>query len=141
MDLLRYASLFDGLVRHLVLYPLPAATSSSSSSSSSSNNNASSSSSSLLAMLIDNNDDYENINQQQQRPFLLRYLPVRILLFLFWPILLTLIAASILALAWLFWLCIGAAYLFGYTATTIYSMCKYRLDRLYAKWRNETTWR
>ena len=137
MDQLRYASLFDGLVRHLVLYPLPAATSSSSSSSS--DDNASSSSSSLLAMLIDNNDDYKNINQQQQQPFLLRYLPVRILLFLFWPILLTLIAASISASAWLFWLCIGAAYLFGLQLLPY--MCKYRLDRLYSKWRNEMTWR
>ena len=41
-------------------------------------------------------------------PLILRYLPLLVLLTLFWPIFVTLIAASISASAWLFWLAIGA---------------------------------
>jgi hypothetical protein len=60
--------------------------------------------------MLNSNDDHENIHINSEQPFLLRYLPILILLFLFWPILLTLIAASVSASAWLFWLCIGAAF-------------------------------
>lgn len=43
-------------------------------------------------------------------PLILRYLPLLVLLSLFWPVLLTLIAASVSASAWLFWLGVGAAF-------------------------------
>lgn len=38
------------------------------------------------------------------------YWPVLLALILFWPVLVTLIAASVSASAWLFWLCVGAAF-------------------------------
>ena len=44
-------------------------------------------------------------------PLILRYLPLLVLLTLFWPVLVTLIAASISASGWLFWLC--ASLIFG----------------------------
>ena len=51
------------------------------------------------------NDDPHNNNND---PLILRYLPLIILLTLFWPIFVTGITVSITASAWLFWLCIGA---------------------------------
>mmetsp|Transcript_11508 Transcript_11508/g.24570 ORF Transcript_11508/g.24570 Transcript_11508/m.24570 type:complete len:1054 (+) Transcript_11508:172-3333(+) len=56
---------------------------------------------------LNNNNNNNNNND----PLILRYLPLLVLLTLFWPVLLTLIAASISASAWLFWLCVGI--LFG----------------------------
>lgn len=44
-------------------------------------------------------------------PLLLRYLPLLVIVTMFWPVLVTLIAASFSASAWLFWLCVGL--LFG----------------------------
>ena len=41
---------------------------------------------------------------------ILRYLPLLVLLAIFWPVLLTLVAASVSASAWLFWLCVGSAF-------------------------------
>ena len=41
---------------------------------------------------------------------ILRYLPLLALLAIFWPVLLTLVAASVSASAWLFWLCVGSAF-------------------------------
>ena len=48
--------------------------------------------------------DDDSINND---PLILRYLPLLVLLTLFWPVLFTLIAASVSASAWLFWLCVG----------------------------------
>jgi predicted acylesterase/phospholipase RssA len=52
---------------------------------------------------VDNN----TVNSSSD-PLILRYLPLLVLLTLFWPIFVTLIATIISASAWLFWLCIGA---------------------------------
>ena len=56
------------------------------------------------------NDPHNNniSNNNNNDPLILRYLPLIILLTLFWPIFVTGITVSITASAWLFWLCIGA---------------------------------
>lgn len=51
-----------------------------------------------------------NLNNNNNDPFLVRYLPLLLLISLFWPVLVTLVAASISASAWLFWLVVGAAF-------------------------------
>ncbi|KAL7469317.1 hypothetical protein ACHAXS_009580 [Conticribra weissflogii] len=51
-----------------------------------------------------------NLNNGNNDPFLIRYLPLLLLISLFWPVLVTLVAASISASAWLFWLVVGAAF-------------------------------
>jgi len=51
-----------------------------------------------------------NLNNINNDPFLVRYLPLLLLISLFWPVLVTLVAASISASAWLFWLVVGAAF-------------------------------
>jgi len=59
------------------------------------------------------NDDINTINLNNtthRDPLILRYLPLLVLLTLFWPVLLTLIAASVSASGWLVWLCVGAAF-------------------------------
>eukprot|EP00984_Skeletonema_dohrnii_P006947 scaffold2474_cov76-Skeletonema_dohrnii-CCMP3373.AAC.1 len=58
----------------------------------------------VSSILLDDND----INSTNSDPLLLRYLPLLVLLTLFWPIFVTLIATSLSASAWLFWLAIGA---------------------------------
>ncbi|KAL9189689.1 hypothetical protein ACHAXT_009364 [Thalassiosira profunda] len=57
--------------------------------------------------LIGDDDALGNANND---PLILRYLPLLVLLSLFWPVLLTLIAASISASAWAFWLAVGLAF-------------------------------
>ena len=52
------------------------------------------------------NDDSSN---DRDDPILLRYLPLLVLLTLFWPVLLTLIAASVTASSWVLWLFVAAA--------------------------------
>eukprot|EP00985_Skeletonema_marinoi_P004746 scaffold2051_cov139-Skeletonema_marinoi.AAC.30 len=59
----------------------------------------------ISSILLHDND---NINSTNSDPLLLRYLPLLVLLTLFWPIFVTLIATSLSASAWLFWLAIGA---------------------------------
>ena len=50
------------------------------------------------------NDDTNNDS------FLTRYFLLLVLLIVFWPVLLTIVAASVSASAWLFWLLIGAVF-------------------------------
>ena len=52
---------------------------------------------------------------------ILRYLPLLVLLAIFWPVLLTLVAASVSASAWLFWLCVGSAFGVLQLAYVLYS--------------------
>lgn len=92
------ASLYDGL-HHLLLHP-PLLISR--------DDDGRGAGSSTSPSVLDDLDVGNNKNHNQ--PYFLRYLPVLVLLTLFWPILLTLIAASVSASAWLFWLCIGAAF-------------------------------
>ena len=54
-------------------------------------------------------DDESNSNSRDD-PLILRYLPLLVLLTLFWPVLLTFIAASISASGWLIWLFVGATF-------------------------------
>eukprot|EP00584_Thalassiosira_punctigera_P002137 CAMPEP_0172532972 /NCGR_PEP_ID=MMETSP1067-20121228/5828_1 /TAXON_ID=265564 ORGANISM="Thalassiosira punctigera, Strain Tpunct2005C2" /NCGR_SAMPLE_ID=MMETSP1067 /ASSEMBLY_ACC=CAM_ASM_000444 /LENGTH=1002 /DNA_ID=CAMNT_0013317549 /DNA_START=112 /DNA_END=3120 /DNA_ORIENTATION=+ len=53
---------------------------------------------------------YGDNSNNNKEPLILRYLPLLVLLTLFWPVLLTLFVASVSASAWLFWLCVGAAF-------------------------------
>jgi len=50
------------------------------------------------------------LSSDNREPLLLRYLPLLILMSLFWPVLATLVAAMISVSSWLFWLAVGAAY-------------------------------
>lgn len=60
---------------------------------------------------IIDNESTTSTNTNNNDPLILRYLPLLVLLTLFWPVLVTLIAASVSASGWLFWLC--ASLIFG----------------------------
>jgi len=64
---------------------------------------------SIVLETLDSSNE-SNLNNINNDPFLVRYLPLLLLISLFWPVLVTLVAASISASAWLFWLVVGAAF-------------------------------
>ncbi|KAL3816388.1 hypothetical protein ACHAXA_008358 [Cyclostephanos tholiformis] len=67
----------------------------------------------VLEFLRDDDDDDDDYDDDDPRPTTVlryHYLPLLVLLALSWPVLLTLVAASVSASAWLFWLCVGSAF-------------------------------
>lgn len=64
----------------------------------------------VTSISASSNSAPSNAETNNNDPFLLRYLPLLVLLSLFWPVLLTLVAASFSASAWLFWLIVGGAF-------------------------------